>query len=537
MGETVSTVLETIVRGSRLQRGSVSDFFGLQYGPPEPLLVRRDLLSEDGDGQASKDVTGLQRDHGGVSLFRFVHLTDVQFADVKSPTRFEFVNRFAGEEEFALFIPGHRPQELLVASALCAMTSSINALGPSDRTGRALDLVITTGDLIDNAQENELATVVNILSGGEVRVNTGLVDDRSLVQVAPFGDEWYWHPETGEDLYSTARGYPVVPNLITEALRDTVSTGLSIPWIACNGNHEVLVGGMGRVTRGVRELTTGSRKAVMAPSSVTLGASDEFHVSPERFLSMAPFRRVPSDQARQHLDLRGVIARYRSAPGLPVGHGFTEENVAEGRAYYVFDPVAGVRVLALDTAHSGGGARGFVDLAQMRWLERELEVAATSGRYVVVISHHPSTEIEEAAIGSDEVGVSAEELIALLATSPNVVLWLNGHTHRNRVLAHRDPLVPGSGLWEVTSSSIADWPCQVRAIELVDCEDRLEIVCEMIDHGAPLVPRGVETVFDLASWHRLIASNSGPSDALERKRGSLLDRNVRLVVPRRASAR
>jgi hypothetical protein len=156
---------------------------------------------------------------------------------------------------------------------------------------------------------------------------------------------------------------------------------------------------------------------------------------------------------------------------------------------------------------------------------------------VIVISHHPSTELTQEATGLSEGGISSLEMLALFCSSPSVVLWLNGHTHRNRVLSHRDPSKEGSGFWEVTSSSLADWPCQVRAIELVEFSDHLEIVCEMVDHGAPIAPEGVDSPLDLAAWHRLVASNAARLEGGDGRSGHREDRNVRLIVPRRPSVR
>ena len=109
------------------------------------------------------------------------------------------------------------------------------------------------------------------------------------------------------------------------------------------------------------------------------------------------------------------------------------------------------------------------------------------------------------------------EIAAQLHRFPNVVLWLNGHTHTNAVRVRRDPANPARAFWEVTTCAIADWPCQTRLVELIDAGGYLSIVCTMVDHGAPLAPQSLETGDDLASLHRELALNvpfGGPESAL-----------------------
>src|SRR5207247_4427717 len=111
---------------------------------------------------------------------------------------------------------------------------------------------------------------------------------------------------------------------------------------------------------------------------------------------------------------------------------------------------------------------------------------------------------------------------------PNVVRWLNGHTHTNRVNPRRDPAAPTRGFWEVTTCAVVDWPCQTRLVELADAGGHLSIVCTMADHDTPLAPASLDTRDDLAALHRELAANapfSGYGSALA---GAPPDRNVEL---------
>src|SRR5260370_29466846 len=97
-------------------------------------------------------------------------------------------------------------------------------------------------------------------------------------------------------------------------------------------------------------------------------------------------------------------------------------------------------------------------------------------------------------------------LLELLLHFRNVVLWLNGHIHGNRITARPGP-AGGHGFWEVTTSSLVDWPCQARLVGLFHAGDGfLGLGGPMIHHhGAALarLPRelaGNAPLHGFGSW-------------------------------------
>jgi hypothetical protein len=126
----------------------------------------------------------------------------------------------------------------------------------------------------------------------------------------------------------------------------------------------------------------------------------------------------------------------------------------------------------------------------------------------------------------------ADELLDAALSCPNVVLWLNGHHHANRVVAHHRQ--GGGGLFEVTTASMTDFPTQARVMELVRQDDGvLRITSTIYDHAAPLDP-GPEPadVAGLASLHRQLAANDAwRGGARYGLGGTPVDRNVHLMVP------
>jgi hypothetical protein len=193
-----------------------------------------------------------------------------------------------------------------------------------------------------------------------------------------------------------------------------------------------------------------------------------------------------------------------SQAGPPTGHGFTTENLRLDTAYYVYD-LPGIRFVGLDTTRLTGTSDGALDLDQLWWLQARLaEVHSTyraadgttmvteaEDKLVVLFSHHGTDALTNPRGAPTETGdpVGATELLELLHRFPNLVLWLNGHTHTNAVRPRIDPLDAHRGFWEVTTSALVDWPCQTRLVELIDLADgAMAIACTMVDHDSQLGP-------------------------------------------------
>ncbi len=71
------------------------------------------------------------------------------------------------------------------------------------------------------------------------------------------------------------------------------------------------------------------------------------------------------------------------------------------------------------------------------------------------------------AARTDEPRHDGAEVIALLGRFPNVVAWINGHSHVNRITPHAHA-TPARSFWEVNTASHADYPHHARLIELAD---------------------------------------------------------------------
>jgi len=484
-----------------LRAGSESAYRAVAELAGESHVVRTELWS----GVATP---------AGQTIACFAHVTDLHVTDPQSPARFEFINAFWADERFRPLLTMQRPQEMLNTHAVEAMVRAINEAASAPLTGHALQMVLMTGDAIDNTQRNELTNFLALFDGGTVHPDSGSPGYEG-VQQTDWPGEIYWKPDGAPeaDVFQRALGFPSRPGLLDEAAQPFRSDGLRIPWLGCYGNHEEVCQGVGLVTPDLAAAMTASRKPVGPPPDLDAErAVDDFTDHPEKFMAGDSIQ-VASDPERRPISREGFVDAHVRAGG----HGFTD------RPYYVNDG-GRVRFIVLDTVCDAGGAGGSLDRAQLYWLERRLEeVHATfrtrdgsvvrtghENRYVVLVSHHGYDSLD-----NPRGDRHADDLVALLSRFPNVVLWLNGHIHANRI-------APRGTFWEVTTGSVVDWPCQARLVEIYDkAGGGLAIGCTMLDHDGA----------GLAGLHRELAANAPFAGFDCGRAGTPGDRNAILLLP------
>lgn len=524
------TTSATIHRAAPVRGGEASAYHPLTTAPGEPHLLRDDLRSTGGTGPGRTGVPEFR------VLFRFVHVTDFQLADLTSPARLEFCQRLAGTPGWALMLPSYRPQEFLSLHAIEALARTVRAL----TAGTGTDLVVTTGDNTDNAQRNELDAYLALMDGdGTVDPGTGAPD----AIPSAVADGAYWNPEPeSRDEWKTTRGYPDHPGLLSEAARPFPTTGFGAPWLACFGNHDCLLQGRTIPTEEVHALLTGSLKPAGLPPSVRsptpqaeetgLPVIDAYWADP-MLLSRGPARPIPPRGDRRIVDRAEYVRAHLASPTAPSGHGFTEANATEGTAYYVHDPAPGVRFVVLDTTNPGGYADGSIGARQLAWLGSRL--AEAPDRLVVIVSHHGLSTLTNATPPATPGGPDpdlprhlAADVEAVLHRHPNVVLWVSGHTHVNRVTPRPGP---SGGFWEMSTSSVAEWPVQARLVELgVTPDGRPVVRATCVDSAAPATPETAEGLWRLAAIHREAAANEPGSVGGPQAHGTPADRNVILLT-------
>ncbi|MDD5309401.1 MAG: metallophosphoesterase [Deltaproteobacteria bacterium] len=470
-----TTVAETIVGllPAADQKGENRDKWGLtKTGPGEPYLPRDDLGVGDGTSEPL----------GPPSSIGYIwHITDAQICDEESPAR--LIN---GD---SMYESAYRTQESWGALMLDAAVRTGNAFAAK----RPFDFLMVTGDMVDNKQGNELSLFLGVLEGGEVNPDSAKDDD-------PI-------PGPGNDQHDPFEAEGVSP---------------LVPWYDTLGNHDDLILGNFATLDWLVADPTGTivsaLSAAVRPTCLDHPWYPAESVTPAR-CDMPPKSYFKSmitapDPARAFYSRDDWLAAHFGTRTGPDGHGFTEDNLNTGNAYYAIEGVLpGVpsRLIVLDTV-AAEFQDGEIDDAQFAWFVTELDSAEAAGEVIIVASHHPVSWVK---------GKGAAFTAAMNA-HPNVILHLAGHTHMNRITPHPakngDP--PENGYWEVETSAMLVWPSQMRFVEIVDNRDGTgDIYCTMVNYRIPQGPH----VLDGARFYSLYDVQNGSNENGE---GRPEDRNA-----------
>ncbi|GGR05153.1 TIGR03767 family metallophosphoesterase [Streptomyces netropsis] len=490
----------------------------LGEGPGWPRVVRSELAT----GRPG-------REDRRTTLASFVQFTDLHLTDVQHPLRYEFFR--AGDAG------AWRPHEALTLPGAVALVERVNKLRRGPATGSPLGFVITTGDNGDENAKIEAEWFLTALSGGRMNPQTG--DPRRYEGVQDSGLKLYWHPDSALNDDDKKLGYPRIPGYLRAATRRVDSPGLRIPWYSTFGNHDLLSGGCYPAKGSfIEEVCVGNKKlqTISAAEAKWLMEGEVAGVDPkgERIKALLRehrknLRTVTADPRRVPLTAREYIAAHLDPAHKgrgPLGHGYTRANLDSGELYYSFRVSDRVVGISLDSTDPGGHYQGSLGTAQLNWLEKTLR--DHRDEYALIFSHHPSWSMNNLTPDPARPGEKrhdGNELIALLQRHTNVLAWINGHSHRNRVR-------PRGSFWEVSTASHVDYPQLARVIEVADNKDgTVSLFTTLIESDAPYRTEYTDlSQTGLASLYRELAFNAPGSDGS--LAGSPTDRNTELLLAR-----
>lgn len=343
--------------------------------------------------------------------------------------------------------------------------------------------------------------------------------------------------------FNRSAGLPEVLRC-NEGAQGCISESLKMPWMVAFGNHDGYLRGTAASGTGINE------------ASIATG--------------------------RRHIDTQqDFIAEFYKSKSQPQGHGFNfadEKRRKDGNpnndGYYAFNAGNGkFRMVVLNTIIDGRDPRlptdrirnpfaladGTVDKAQFEWLKGELENAYNRQQLVMVFSHHADLTFAEygSAAALVPIDVTAVQVNGLLASYPNMIAWVAGHTHRQRVRAFvvkdgvgdngmvKAPVnckVQGAcrGFWQVESASLIDFPQEQRLFEIVDNGDgtgviRSPVITHNFEKSRKLAEYDDRCQFyltDPGSYQRLKSSEADLESLCVfggTRQGEKKDRNVNLV--------
>ncbi|MEU9958980.1 TIGR03767 family metallophosphoesterase [Streptomyces sp. NPDC050982] len=513
-GTTLSTV--AVPRGG-------SGYRRLGDGPAWSRVVRGDLA-------APKAGRGERR----TALAAFVQFTDLHLVDVQHPLRYEYLRSQTAS--------AWRPQEALSVPGAVSLVERVNALRGAPVTGSPLHFVMTTGDNTDNNAKTELDWFLKVMSGGRITPNSGDPNRYEGVQNSDL--KLYWQPDAALRDADKQLGFPRIDGFLAAAIRELRSPGLNLPWYSTVGNHDSLPGGcyapgdsfFTDFAVGGRKLMTldesegvaiwnnvrkgGDPKGAAFKAMLKSQARKMRSVTPDE--GRAPF--TPAEYLQAHLDPAHTGAG-------PIGHGYSQANLAAKTQYYTFRIADGLLGVSLDSTDPGGHYEGSLGTTQLRWLERTLKAAEKNKEHAIVFSHHTSKSmrnLREDPAHPGERRHGGDEVLALLGRYRSVLAWVNGHSHKNKITPHSAP--DGRSFWEVSTASHIDFPQLARVIEIVDNHDgTVSLFTTLIESGAP---HGTDfadlTQTGLAALYRELSFNApGARTDLSGEAG---DRNTELVL-------
>ncbi len=352
------------------------------------------------------------------------------------------------------------PQETLTAHGLISLVRRVNSIGSGPHTSRPFDAVVTTGDNTDNKEFAELDWFLTSLNGGTVVANTGAKDRYEGVQNS--GADLYWNPESPMlDMYKKA-GFPEIPDFFGAAFTPVSSPRPEHPLVLRVRQPRRLgvrhgaqrhpaarsdVHGISQI-RGAR--FTGAGQADRRRHQVRSQCDTR---NPVRLHDAAAPGHPPTRRARRsHRDSSSPhILIPRTPVPAPVGHGFAPDAGETGIGYYSFEIAPGVVGISMDSTNRAGLVDGSLGAAQFQWIENTLRAGSSTyydaagsrvtesrgDTYFVLFSHHTSDTMDNLIPDPPEnvlePRLRGSQLLDLLHRFPNVLAWVNGHTHENKI--------------------------------------------------------------------------------------------------------
>ena len=379
---------------------------------------------------------------------------------------------------------------LYTTHVLDAAIQTVNALHKHN----PIDFGISLGDTCNSTQYNELRWYIDVLDGKVITPSSGAHAGAGTID--------YQKPYRAAGLDK------------------------SIPWYQAMGNHDHFwLGSIPPDAGGLRKSCISDE--VIALANVLINADNIYSTSdptqpkfymgvidgstptgeiikygPVGNFSSPP--KVVSDKDRRSLSRTKWIEQFFNTSTNPVGHGLNlvPSDEEEGFACYSFLPKSNVplKVIVLDnTQREDDGStsihgHGFLDPARWNWLKKELADGEAADQLMVIAAHIPigvqnaHTWMEwfdnSANPLSMQNAVDYAGLIAELHSHPNLLMWIAGHRHVNVVKAFvtDDASKPERGFWQVETSSLRDFPQQLRTFEIyLNSDYTVSIVTTNVD--------------------------------------------------------
>jgi metallophosphoesterase (TIGR03768 family) len=449
----------TLIYPSAVSNYAVYGYSAWTNGPGED--EGQQFLKSTNDTHNYTPVTNAAR------LLHFFTLTDTHLTDKESPNQSVVVSYQAGKGGNS---SAYSPVMLYTTQVLDAAVKAANAL----HRQTPFDFGISLGDAGNSPQHNELRWFIDVLDGQYITPSSGTnagadtIDYQKPYQATGLDRSIPWFQTLGNHDHWWLGSYPVI-----EYFRQ------------CYTNEYILL--MGDLfTEGVDARTT-----YMGSIDGSTPYGDVIGVGPvTNFINAAGVTNAPkvaADTNRYALTKSAWMNEFFTTRSSPVGHGFTQANVTNEFACYSFEPKTNmpIKVIVLDDTQMdvnfNDHENGYLDTNRFAWLIGELDKGQDENKLMIISAHIP---IELINYGGTNSPISSAQLLAVLHTYPNLILWISGHVHRNKVTPQPSPYKdrPEYGFWEVETASLRDFPQEFRTFEILrNTDNTISILATDVD--------------------------------------------------------
>ncbi|MFH1729036.1 MAG: metallophosphoesterase [Pseudomonadota bacterium] len=375
-----------------------------------------------------------------LSVLYFMQITDAHITDEESPARDVL-------KDSKLLDGFFRPQEQYSTQVFDTMIRTANQI--SHETNKNFDMLLLTGDLVENSLKIELDWFYDIINGKYIDPDSGLDENPyiSMCEDIPF------FPDDANDPF------------LAEGLRS------EIPWYVAMGNHDgFLYGNLSQDTIKEEVIINFPHDPLASISKAPVFPAEDY-LSLNEIKDLVNKKRETERKKKVSFDIssdpeRRLFSEKEFYEKL-ISHGF---DYLEGYYTITFDSHIPIKMIVLNTWPKCSAVHAMLYEKQIEdFLIPELE--KSKGKELVIIaSHHGKNIIKKnnilpfatarKCIKKQGKQYSGKDLEKILSSYEEVIMHIAGHSHKHEVHA-RD------NYWEVVTSSLIDFPMQSRLFDII----------------------------------------------------------------------
>jgi len=411
-------------------------------------------------------------------LANFFAISDIHITDKEAPNQLIYLQQI-DPTYGAPMTSIYSPVMLYTPHVLDAAIQTINALHKK----AAFDFGISLGDTCNSTQYNELRWYIDIIDGKVITPSSGAnlgadsIDYQKPFRAAGLDSTIPWYQAIGNHDHFSIGSIPVDADPTLKIREGYISSNVQATGDVLKPNSGLFP---------CLFDTTASLKAQTYYMGVLDGSTPTGAIKDAGTFATAP--QVAADPNRRSLLRTEWIEEFFKTSSNPVGHGLNlvDPSMGAGFACYSFVPKSAVplKVIVLDDTQSENDGshdihgHGFLDATRWNWLQAELAAGQAANQLMIIAAHIPiavgniGCEMEWWESSKDpnatmQNAVSLTGLVSVLQNTPNLLMWMAGHRHLNTVKAFTPPSGGSAdqGFWQVETSSLRDFPQQLRTFE------------------------------------------------------------------------